>query len=177
MGQHPNGWDANMVVRWSHKCPWKAIAQVFQDFSPFVRLVVGNEKRIRFWEDLWSGNQTLCSQFAGLYRVISVKNLTVSNVLSNSFPLSWNFNFRRNLTDTEIDLLQRIMSSLSSVFFSSSLADSRDWSLSSSGLFSVKSFFLALSKVSTGELLSGVVFLRPNYGPKRGEEGWWAWPG
>ncbi|RVW92334.1 putative ribonuclease H protein [Vitis vinifera] len=132
-GTHPNGWDANMVVRWSHKCPWKAIAQVFQDFSPFVRLVVGNGKRIRFWEDLWSGNQTLCSQFAGLYRVISVKNLTVSNVLSNSFPLSWNFNFRRNLTDTEIDLLQRIMSSLSSVFFSPSLADSRDWSLLSSG--------------------------------------------
>ena len=28
-GTHPNGWDANMVVRWSHKCPWKAIAQVF----------------------------------------------------------------------------------------------------------------------------------------------------
>ncbi|RVW90124.1 Transposon TX1 uncharacterized 149 kDa protein [Vitis vinifera] len=29
-GTHPNGWDANMVVRWSHRCPWKAIAQVFQ---------------------------------------------------------------------------------------------------------------------------------------------------
>ncbi|RVW72039.1 putative ribonuclease H protein [Vitis vinifera] len=32
-GTHPNGWDANMVVRWSHRCPWKAIAQVFQEFS------------------------------------------------------------------------------------------------------------------------------------------------
>ncbi|RVW46854.1 Transposon TX1 uncharacterized 149 kDa protein [Vitis vinifera] len=39
-GTHPNGWDANMVVRWSHRCPWKAIAQVFQEFSPFVRLVI-----------------------------------------------------------------------------------------------------------------------------------------
>ena len=28
-GTHPNGWDANMVVRWSHRCPRKAIAQVF----------------------------------------------------------------------------------------------------------------------------------------------------
>ncbi|RVW91431.1 putative ribonuclease H protein [Vitis vinifera] len=34
-GTHPNGWDANMVVRWSHKCPWKAIAQVFPRFFPF----------------------------------------------------------------------------------------------------------------------------------------------
>ncbi|KAL6316817.1 hypothetical protein AAG906_021117 [Vitis piasezkii] len=40
-GTHPNGWDANMVVRWSHR------------FFPFVRLVVGNGERIRFWEDLW----------------------------------------------------------------------------------------------------------------------------
>ena len=114
-----------MAVRWSHRCPWKAIAQVFQVFSPFVRLVVGNRERIRFWEDLWLGNQTLCFQFAGLYRVISVKNLTVSNVLSNSFPLFWNFNFRRNLTDSEIDLLQSLMSFLSSVLFSPSLTDSR----------------------------------------------------
>ncbi|RVW93876.1 Transposon TX1 uncharacterized 149 kDa protein [Vitis vinifera] len=29
-GTHPNAWDTNMVVRWSHRCPWKAIAQVFQ---------------------------------------------------------------------------------------------------------------------------------------------------
>ena len=99
-GTHSNGWDANTVVRWSHRCPWKAIAQVFQEFSPFVRLVVGNGERIRFWEDLWWGNQTLCSQYADLYRVISVKNLTVSNVLGNSLPLSWNFDFRRNLTDS-----------------------------------------------------------------------------
>ncbi|RVW53835.1 hypothetical protein CK203_088568 [Vitis vinifera] len=86
-GTHPNGWDANTVVRWSHRCPWKAIARVFQEFSPFVRLVVGNGERTRFWEDLWWGNQTLCSQFADLYRVIYVKNLTISNVLGNSLPL------------------------------------------------------------------------------------------
>ncbi|KAJ9709801.1 hypothetical protein PVL29_001319 [Vitis rotundifolia] len=32
-GSHSNGWDANTLVRWSHRCPWKAIAQVFPDFS------------------------------------------------------------------------------------------------------------------------------------------------
>ncbi|RVW60988.1 putative ribonuclease H protein [Vitis vinifera] len=158
-GTHPNGWDANMVVRWSHGCPWKAIAQVFQEFSPFVHLVVGNGERIRFWEDLWWGNQTLCSQFVDLYRVISVKNLTVSNVLGNSLSLSWNFNFRRNLTNSEIDLLQRLMSSRSSVLFSPSSSDSRVWSLSSSGLFSVKFFFLALSKVSNPLLFLPAKFL------------------
>ena len=24
-GTHSNGWDANTIVRWSHRCPWKAI--------------------------------------------------------------------------------------------------------------------------------------------------------
>ena len=138
-----------MLVRRSHRCPWKAIVQVFQDFSPFICLVVGNDERIHFWEDLWWGNQTLCSQFLCLYRVISVKNFIISIFLGNSYPLSWNFNFRSNLTDIEIKLLQRLMSSLSSMHFYSFVANSRAWSLSSSGLFSVKFFSLALSNFSS----------------------------
>ncbi|RVW77580.1 hypothetical protein CK203_050257 [Vitis vinifera] len=56
-GSHSNGWDANTIVRWSHCCPWKAITQVFQKFSKFTRFVVGDGERIRFWEDLWLGDQ------------------------------------------------------------------------------------------------------------------------
>ncbi|RVW35353.1 Transposon TX1 uncharacterized 149 kDa protein [Vitis vinifera] len=41
-GSHSNGWDANTLVRWSHRCHWKAITQVFQEFSSFTRFVVGN---------------------------------------------------------------------------------------------------------------------------------------
>ncbi|RVW25918.1 hypothetical protein CK203_095969 [Vitis vinifera] len=129
----------------------------FPGVSPFVRLVVGNGERIRFWEDLWWGNQTLCSQFADLYRVISVKNLTVSNVLGNSLPLSWNFNFRRNLTDSEIDLLQRLMSSL--ILFFSLLHQIQERGLCLRQVFSVKSFFLALSKVSNPLMFLPAKFL------------------
>ena len=119
-----------------------------------------------FWEDLWWDNQTLCSQYAGLYRVIYVKILTVSNVFGNSFPLSWNFNFRHNLTNSEIDLLQTLMFSLSSVFFSP-LADSRAWSLSSSDLFLVKFFFLTLSKVSNPILFLPAKFLWSSKAPSK----------
>ena len=52
-GSHSNGWDVNNIVRWSHRCSWKAIALVFQEFSKFTRFVVGDGDRIRFWEDLW----------------------------------------------------------------------------------------------------------------------------
>ncbi|RVW93966.1 hypothetical protein CK203_034097 [Vitis vinifera] len=40
-GSHSNGWDVNNIVRWSHRCPWKAIALVYQEFSEFTRFVVG----------------------------------------------------------------------------------------------------------------------------------------
>ena len=59
-GTHPNGWDANMVVRWSRKCLWKALAQIFLLFSQHTRLVVGNGEKNRFWEHLSLGEQPLC---------------------------------------------------------------------------------------------------------------------
>ena len=43
----------NIMVRWSHKCPWKGISQIFQDFFLYIRLMEENEERIKFWEDLW----------------------------------------------------------------------------------------------------------------------------
>ena len=92
--------------------------------------------------------KTLFSQFLGLYRVILVKNHPVSVILGNSYPLSWNFNFCRNLTDIEIGLLERLVSFLNSVHFSSFAVDSKAWSLSSSDLFILTYFFLALSNFS-----------------------------
>ncbi|RVW49157.1 hypothetical protein CK203_087473 [Vitis vinifera] len=59
----------------------------------------------------------------------------------------------------EIDLLQRLMSSIHSVLLSPSSSDSRAWSLSSSGSFSVKSFFYALSRDSNPLMFLPAKFL------------------
>ncbi|RVW74521.1 hypothetical protein CK203_053800 [Vitis vinifera] len=67
-------------------------------------------------------------------------------VLGPSRPFSWNLNFRRNLLDSEIEDLEGLMRSLDNLYLSPSVPDARLWPLSSSGLFSVKSFFLALSQ-------------------------------
>ncbi|RVX22980.1 putative ribonuclease H protein [Vitis vinifera] len=98
-GSHSNGWDANTIVRWSHRCPWKAISQVFQEFSSFTRFV------------------------------FSVLVL-----------FSWNLNFRRNLSDSEIEDLEGLMRSLDGVHLSPSVPDARLWPLSSSGLFQLNIF-------------------------------------
>ena len=73
-GSHSNGWNANTIVRWSHRCPWKAIAQVSQELSKFTLFVVGDRERIWFWEDLWWGDQPLGVQYPRLLRVVTDKN-------------------------------------------------------------------------------------------------------
>ncbi|RVW96070.1 Transposon TX1 uncharacterized 149 kDa protein [Vitis vinifera] len=147
-GSHSNGWDVNNIVRWSHRCPWKAIALVYQEFSKFTRFVVGNGDRIWFWDDLCWGEQPLGVQYPRLLSVVTDKNAPISSILGYTRPFSWNFNFRRNLSNSEIKDLEGLMRSFDRLHISPSFPDKRSWSLSPSGLFTIKSFFLALSQYS-----------------------------
>ena len=68
-GTHPNGWDANNIVKWSHRCPWKVITHIFQVLPIHTHFVVGDGTKIRFWEDLWWGDHPFCLQFPRLFKV------------------------------------------------------------------------------------------------------------
>ena len=114
----------------------------------FTRFVVGNGKRIRLWEDLRWGDQSLGSQYPRLFRLVLDKNIPISSILGSTCPFSWNFNFRSNLLDSEIKDLESLMRSLNGLHLSPSVSDARSWPLSSLGFFSVKSFFLTLSQFS-----------------------------
>ena len=93
---------------------------------------------------MWWGDQPLCSQFLGLFRIAIVNILTISSVLRSTHHFSWYLKFCCNISDLEIEDLERLMSSLSHLYLSPFGHDSRAWSLSSLGLFTVKSFFLVL---------------------------------
>ena len=110
--------------------------------------MVGDGERVWFWEDLWWGDQPLGSQYPRLFRVVTDKNILISSILGATHPFSWNFNFRRNRSDPEIEDLEDLMWSLDCLHLSPSVSDARSWSLFSLGLFTVKSFFLALSQFS-----------------------------
>ena len=94
------------------------------------------------------GNQSLGSQYLRLFRVVLDKNILIFSILGSTCPFSWNFNFRRNLSNSEIEDLEDLMRSLDGLHLSPSVSDAKSWPLSSSGLFSVKSFFLTLSQFS-----------------------------
>ena len=106
-------------------CSWKAIAQVSQEFFKFTRFVVGDGERIRFWEDLWWGDQPLGVQYPRLFRVVIDKNIPISSILGSTRPFSWNFNFRRNFSDSEIEDLGGLMRSLDRLHLSPSVSDKR----------------------------------------------------
>lgn len=45
-GHTSNGWDANVVVRWSHCCPCRAVAQGFLEFSEFICFSFADDLKI-----------------------------------------------------------------------------------------------------------------------------------
>ena len=145
---HPNGWGANNIVRWSHRCPWKTIAHLLQVFFAHTRFVVGDETRICFWEDLWWGDQPFSLWFSRLFRVTTTKNLPISAILGNNTSLSWDFTFRCNLFDVEFVDFERLLSLLYSVYLYPFVLDVKTWVPSSLGAFSINSFFLTLSNFS-----------------------------
>ena len=50
-----------MVVRWSHICPWKAIAENIHLFIHHTHLVVGNERKFDFGKIYgWVINHFVC---------------------------------------------------------------------------------------------------------------------
>jgi hypothetical protein len=64
---------------------------------------------IRFREDIWLGNATLCEQYPALYSIVRHKGDTIAKVLETSPP---SVAFRRNLSGQRLvawnALLQRL---------------------------------------------------------------------
>ena len=108
--------------------------------------MVGDGARICCWVNLWWGSTFVITiQFLRLFRIVIVKNLHISSILSLTYPFSWSFNFCCNLFDLEMEDLERLMSSLTCLYLSPSILDARVQSLSSSELFTIRLFFLVLS--------------------------------
>ena len=75
------------------------------------------------WEDLWWGDQPLGFQYPRLFRVVTAKNILISSILDSARPFSWNFNFHRNLSGSEIEDLESLMRSFDCLHLSPSISD------------------------------------------------------
>ncbi|KAK9927793.1 hypothetical protein M0R45_024959 [Rubus argutus] len=148
-GLKENGWDANCVVRGSSRNPWRDISSGIDTFLGRCLLAVGKGDKVRFWEDTWLGHNSLMSLFPRLFHLSRFRNSTIDNFVDPSiYPLNWDFGFRRNLSDVEVQQLTLLLLILEGVRLFPSRDDSRKWSLESHGKFSCKSFGRFLDDVS-----------------------------
>lgn len=121
---------------------WTGILHVRDIFLSFCRRIVGNGKRIRFWEDDWWGGKPFAVQFPRLF------NLTFSTDISahRVFTEGWNvIRFRRTLVGDTLRQWEALKSSCSLV----SLSDRKDklfWKLEARGTFSVGSLYRSLKR-------------------------------
>ena len=54
---------------------------------------MGNGLQVRFWEDVWLGENSFADEYPTLYNVVRHKNVLVANVLA-SIPLNIEFTRR-----------------------------------------------------------------------------------
>jgi hypothetical protein len=119
---------------------WKGLMSQKETFFKFGSFHVGNGERTRFWEDCWLGDETLASQYLGLYTITNHKNATVANTIKEN---GLNISFRRNLAGDKwlswLHLVERLMDI--------HLTDEKEtflWRLTDSGQFSVRSLYAEL---------------------------------
>ena len=106
-----------------------------------IRWVVGNGRKVRFWEDHWLGNTSLAILFWPLYVLNEQHGKTISDVWNGE---ELQLSFRRNVSER----LMLMWQDLSEVGDSIRLTEEEDnilWSFSSNGHYSVQSLYAIIN--------------------------------
>jgi hypothetical protein len=102
---------------------------------------LGNGMNTRFWKDVWIGDSPLCIKFPRLYSISLQKNEYVGVLLEAAEESrKWNFLWRRNLFQWEIDRVESLEAFLINVTLSQEL-DVWKWSINPEEGFTVKSAY------------------------------------
>ena len=127
----------------SRKSPWSDIIKEISALAlkginllSFIKKKVGNGEHTRFWEDVWLEDLPLMTTFPRLYALENVKQISVASKLMDS---SLSSSFRRHPRGgIEEEQFLILVEKISLVLLSNSL-DRWRWTLTSFGMFSVKS--------------------------------------
>jgi hypothetical protein len=125
---------------------WKHIRQGWDRFSPHIKFVMGCGSRIRFWLDIWCGEDTLSKVFPLLFRIAQSSEARVTDYLcwQNGVP-HWDVRFTRLLHDWEVEPFQAMICLLYSIKVQQNQEDRVCWGPSRRGCFEVKSYYKILS--------------------------------
>uniref|UniRef100_A0A2N9FU80 Reverse transcriptase domain-containing protein n=1 Tax=Fagus sylvatica TaxID=28930 RepID=A0A2N9FU80_FAGSY len=146
---------------WMSKAPsgphgvglWKFIQSRWVKFSKLVTFEVGDGSLIRFWDDVWCGEEPLKLAYPELYRITYVKDGQVADyVHCRGHDVHWEVTFTRSAQDWELESISSL-ELLYSVKIQSSEKDKMCWKPARSKGFQVKSFYTHLSSPGLGLFL------------------------
>jgi mannosylglycoprotein endo-beta-mannosidase len=115
---------------------WNDLLKVKQLYVKGRIMILGNGKRIDFWEDAWCGMVALKDKFRGLYDICSDQKVSVEEMAQRG----WRLTFRRWLNESQQTQLRQLRDML----FTCALSNEKDrvkWVWEKSGAFSVKSMY------------------------------------
>lgn len=84
--------------------PGSLIQALRQEFKDHVKVTLGDGRSLRFWEDVWLGEESFSSRFPCLYRNSSLHNSPIISfyTLAAVNNMSWNFHFTREPSEKEM---------------------------------------------------------------------------
>ena len=126
---------------------WKTIRREWEGIRDRSCIAVGNEKKVKFWKDLWCKDQTLKDVFPTLFLLVVDKEGWVSNAWRESGKLGcWSPHFSRHLNNWE-------MGDVESLFWKMvvrrDVEDTLSWRESRTGCFSVSYLYRFYTNASS----------------------------
>jgi len=124
---------------------WRGLMHIKDEVLANGSFDIKDGTNTRFWDDTWVGDKPLKVKYPSLYNIVREPHATVSKVMTTS-PL--NISFRRALVDNKLAEWLSLVARISNV----ELVEGSDyfrWSLTKSGLFSVRSMYLYLIDTQT----------------------------
>ena len=96
--------------------------------------VVGDGKRIGFWEDPWCNGIPLCLSFRSLFELAGTKGAIVADFWANG---NWEFNFGEHFNDWQMDSVQQFLGEVGQKSLNPQDSDKILWKNSVDGLLSL----------------------------------------
>ena len=80
---------------------------------PHVVFSMGNGRRLRFWKDVWCGEEALCDSFPSLYALADNKEVLVVDLWDFSREEGgWIPRFIRSFNDWELDEILSLLNTI-----------------------------------------------------------------
>nr|XP_029148271.1 uncharacterized protein LOC112742312 [Arachis hypogaea] len=135
--------------------------QVRQKMINGLSMEIGDGRGTRFWEDVWLRGGSLKDLFPRLFSVSNQRGSVIGDCgFWDGIEWRWNFQWRRQLFQWELDLLNQLHETLRLVNLVYDKEDKVVWKFDKHGVFSTNSFVQVMQVETLSEDIASYSFTR-----------------